>query len=64
MVREAAAFLEEHRDLFPPSIQPAQPASLAALAVRICRLFDGTSRRTDADLARAILERLSEPAAE
>jgi hypothetical protein len=33
----------ENRDLFPPGSLPTHPAQLAALAVRIYRLFSKTS---------------------
>jgi hypothetical protein len=69
MVKAAAAFLEENRDLFPPGSLPGYPVQLAALAVRICRLFSGKATRmheagsavSDAAMVQAILTALSEP---
>ena len=39
ILRETAAFLRAKRDLFPPGRLPAYPVQLAALAVRVYRLF-------------------------
>ncbi len=68
-VKEAAAFLRKNRDLFPQGSLPGNPAQLAALAVRIYRLFpdmtarmnNGTSAMSDAFIAHAIMTALSEP---
>ncbi len=65
-VQAAAAFLQANRDLFPQGSLPNYPVQLAALAVRIYRLFaeltaktprDG-SRESDAAIAQAILAAL------
>src|SRR5262249_55734209 len=69
MVKEAAAFLQKNRDLFPQGSLPTYPVQLAALAVRIYRLFsdmtapvrNGAHVLPDADIARAILIALGEP---
>jgi hypothetical protein len=37
--KEAAAFLEKNRDLFPQRSLPANPTQFAVLAVRIFKLF-------------------------
>jgi Fe-S-cluster containining protein len=63
-LKDAAAFLQKNRHLFPPGTLPARPAQLVALAVRIYRLFsananDGT--KPDAELAADILGALNEP---
>jgi Fe-S-cluster containining protein len=68
----AAAFLQERRDLFPPGFIPNHPGPLAALAVRICRLFAGIKGAVpapapavaDAEIARLIVAELNEPPAE
>jgi Fe-S-cluster containining protein len=60
-VKDAATFLQNHRDLFPPGSLPAQPAQLAALAVRIYKLFSGASPMPDTAIAQAIMTVLSEP---
>jgi Fe-S-cluster containining protein len=68
IVREAAAFLLKNRDMFAPGSIPGYPAQLAALAVRIYRLFsaknkeDDVSATRDAAIAQAILKALSEHA--
>ena len=62
VLKQAAAFLQKNRDLFPPGCLPSQPAQLAALAVQIYRLFfDMTGKKhneapvmPDADIAYAI----------
>lgn len=41
MIRAAAAFLQAHRELFPQGSLPTHPAPLAALAIRVHRLFAG-----------------------
>jgi Fe-S-cluster containining protein len=69
MVKAAAAFLERNRDLFPPGSLPGYPVQLAALAVRICRLFSDQATRmqeagsavSDAAMVKAILAARSEP---
>jgi len=67
-VQAAAAFLHANRDLFPPGSLPNYPVQLAALAVRIYRLFaeltaqacGNASRHSDAAIAQAILAELRE----
>jgi Fe-S-cluster containining protein len=69
IVREAAAFLNNNRDLFPQGSIPTYPVQLAALAVRVYRLFlersakmrKDASAMSDAEIAHAILTVLSEP---
>lgn len=69
IVKEAAAFLQENRDLFPPGSLPSYPVQLSGLAVRVYRLFadrkagtrDGTPGMSDARIARAIMTRLNKP---
>jgi Fe-S-cluster containining protein len=69
MVRKAAAFLEKNRDLFPQRCLPGYPVQLAALAVRVYRLFSaGTAEMVndppamgDAAIAQAIMSAMSEP---
>lgn len=60
-LQKAAAFLQNNRDLFPHGALPAQPAHLAALAVRIYKLFaESTAKaKSDAALAGAILTKLN-----
>src|ERR1039458_5489184 len=41
VLKEAAAFLEKNRELFPPGSVPNNPVQLAVLAVSIYRLFSG-----------------------
>lgn len=68
-LRAAAAFLQKNRDLFPQGSLPAYPVQLAALAVRISKVFaemtakrrDDPTAAPDAVIARAILNALSEP---
>lgn len=68
MVKEAAAFLEKNRDLFPKGSLPGYPVQLAALAVRVFGLFSaGTdemrsdeSAMGDAAVAQAIMTAMSE----
>lgn len=61
IVKEAAAFLHENRDLFPKGSIPTYPVQLAALAVRIYRVF---SRRTpdvpDAVIAQKIISAMGD----
>ena len=71
IVKEAAAFLQKNRRLFPQGTLPTHPAQLAALAVRIYRLFSGTTTQrdrgasdmSDAAIAQAIMTALNEPEA-
>ncbi len=63
LVKEAAAFLTENRDLFPQGSLPSYPVQLAALAVRVYgvlaeRRGEAGAGGTDAEIARAILEAL------
>jgi Fe-S-cluster containining protein len=67
MLREAAGFLQKNRDLFPPGSLPSYPVQLAALAVRIYRLFcdmrvsgGGDVCGRDAVIAGSILSAISE----
>jgi Fe-S-cluster containining protein len=68
-LQKAAAFLLENRDLFPQGSLPSQPSQLAAVAVRIYRLFadmtawthDRASAVPDAAIAHAIMTALSAP---
>jgi Fe-S-cluster containining protein len=66
ILKEAAAFLQKNRDLFPQGTLPSYPVQLAALAVRIHRLFcemklqNGGSAAPDAAIAHAIMSLLSE----
>jgi len=61
IVKQAAGFLENNRDLFPPGSLPGYPVQMAALAVRIYRVFsEMTAKRrldapSDAAIAQAIL---------
>jgi Fe-S-cluster containining protein len=67
IVKQAAAFLEKNRDLFPKGSLPTYPVQLAALAVRVYRLFSEMTMRTSneaslassAAIAQAILADLS-----
>jgi len=67
ILKEAAAFLQKNRDLFPQGSLPSYPVQLAALAVRIYRLFaaakmhNDASAMSDAVIAHAIMSALSEP---
>jgi Fe-S-cluster containining protein len=72
LLREAATFLQENRDLFPQGSLPSYPVQLAAVAVRVYALLaelkamnhaDG-SAATDALIARAIVTALGEGTAE
>jgi uncharacterized protein len=58
-LREAAAFLQKNRDMFPQGSLPAHPAQLAVLAVKIYKLFDtaatnGSSGMSDRVIAQSI----------
>jgi hypothetical protein len=67
-VKQAAAFLEMNRDLFPLGSLPSYPVQLAALAVSIYRLFseltinahNAAFALSDAAIAHAIMAALSE----
>jgi uncharacterized protein len=67
IVKEAAAFLQRNRDLFPQGSIPTYPVQLAALAVRIYRHFadltaqQDTSPKSDAEIARAIVSACGAP---
>jgi Fe-S-cluster containining protein len=63
IVKNAAAFLQKNSDLFPQGTLPTYPAHLAALAVRIYKLFSGAEAKLgeDAQIAQAILSILNEP---
>ncbi len=58
-VKAAASFLQQHRDLFPQNSLPSHPAQLAAIAVRIHKLFSPRTVETDTALAEAILTALN-----
>ena len=66
IVKEAAAFLQKNRDLFPQGILPSYPVQLAALAIRIYRLFSETTAKmrknesamSDAVIAHAMMSEL------
>ena len=68
IVREAARFLEKNMDLFPQGSLPGYPVQLAALAVRIYRLFsaraqerlEDTPAMKNAAVAQAIMAAMSE----
>ena len=62
IVKEAAAFLQKNRDLFPPGSIPTYPVQLAALAVRIYRIFSGDApAASDAAIAQAIVTAFKQP---
>jgi Fe-S-cluster containining protein len=71
IVKQAAAFLEMNRDLFPLGSLPSYPVQLAALTVSIYRLFSQMTANarnaafalSDAAIAAAIMAALSEPEA-
>jgi len=59
---KAAAFLQSNRNLFPDGSLPSQPGPLAAIAVRVFRLFAGSSAQTitpQAATVRAIMTALN-----
>ena len=68
IVEQAAAFLQNNHDLFPPGVLPNYPVQLAALAVRLHMLFaelqakarGDAACRSDAAMAQAILSELRE----
>lgn len=57
MVKRAAAFLRQNRDLFPPRFLPKPPAQVAALAIQIHRIFAELSaaEKDPATIAQAIV---------
>jgi uncharacterized protein len=69
ILQKAAAFLQENRDLFPQGSLPSHPSQLAAVAVRIYRIFADMTAQThedaptipDAATAHAIMTALSGP---
>lgn len=69
ILKDAATFLEEHRELFSFGSVPKQPGPLAALAIRIYRNFAEVTARmrsdggdaSDADVAHAITAALRQP---
>ena len=69
IVKEAAAFLQHNRNLFPPESLPGYPVQLAVLAVRIWKLFRELAAKShndvpsmpDAAVAHAIMSALSAP---
>lgn len=71
IVKDAAAFLDRNRDLFPQGSIPSYPVQLAVLAVRVYQLFSSMMERThksgsgmpDAAIAHAIITALREPEA-
>jgi len=61
LVKEAAAFLTQNRNLFPQGSLPGYPVQLAALAVRVYGVLaelrgETGAGRTDAEIAQAILQ--------
>jgi Fe-S-cluster containining protein len=54
-VRAAATYLAEHRDLLPDGAAPRTATQMAALAVRLHRLFVESDSHPDADAVRAAL---------
>jgi Fe-S-cluster containining protein len=68
LVKEAAAFLQEKRDLFPHGSLPTYPVQLAAVAVEVYEVFNDARTWTkqeagtwaDGAIAQAILAALSE----
>ena len=69
IVKRAAAFLEENRELFPAGSLPSYPVQLAALAVSVYRLFSAIitephrdeSALSDAAIAHSIVAALNDP---
>jgi Fe-S-cluster containining protein len=67
-LKAAAAFLQNNRELFPPGSLPNYPVQLAALAVRICRIFSdrsaknqqNESAKSNAEIVHAILTAMNE----
>lgn len=63
-LKDAAAFLQKSAPLFPPGALPSRPAQLAALALRIYRMFSTNTNdatKPDAEIAADILIALDEP---
>ena len=62
IVQEAAAFLQENRDLLTPGSLPSYPVQLAALAITIYKLFADLTgdKHDDAAIAKAILNAMRE----
>ncbi len=56
-LQRAATFLRDHAHLFPKGSLPSQPGPLAALAVRIYRVFARVATKGDAAIAQAIMAR-------
>jgi Fe-S-cluster containining protein len=69
IVKQAASFLEKNRDLFPPGSLPGYPVQLAALSIRIYRVFSEMTANaghnlpapSDAAIARAVLAEFGGP---
>src|SRR5262249_28469363 len=67
IVMQAAAFLQANRDLFPSGTLPTYPVQLAALTVRIYRIFAGlmagkhkdSPAMSDATIAQEIVRALN-----
>ena len=57
-LRRAAAFLQKNRGLFPPGALPTNPGALAALAVRLFRLFAKPPAKPKAVTVQAIMSEL------
>jgi uncharacterized protein len=63
-LKHAATFLQKNGHLFPPGALPTRPAQIAALAMRIYRIFPANTNdavKPDAGIARDILIALNEP---
>jgi Fe-S-cluster containining protein len=58
IVKETASFLQKNKDLFPQGSLPSQPAQLAALAIRLYRLF--SARTSDAAIIHAVMTALND----
>ena len=64
IVQQAAAFLEENRDLFAPGSLPSYPVQLAALTITIYKLFAELTGKNhasppDATIAKAIMNAIN-----
>jgi Fe-S-cluster containining protein len=60
-LRRAVSFLQDNRDRFPEGSLPSQSGPLAAIAVRICKLFiTADTQVADADMVRRIVAILRE----
>jgi hypothetical protein len=57
-LQKATAFLRANRNLFPEGSLPNQPGPLAAIAVRIYRLFTNHGAQPDAAIVHAIMTAL------